>query len=164
MPETIEEARAFFDTVGKIDLDKVRAELSRLRTVNFKSSLEARSPYTRTYASPFTKDADTALKVVAGLVNEWTTSIDRYNRLNRDKAFMEGFLETPNLGAGLRVRGDRAELIYQAGQVLMAYRHDLQKFLQDKELWSDFSKVEPKERSIFCRVIPHSRDEWWTVY
>jgi hypothetical protein len=77
---------------------------------------------------------------------------------------MEGFLETPNLTAGVKVRGDRAELIYQAGQVLMTYRHDLQSFLKDKELWPEYGKVEPKERSIFCRVIPRSREEWWTTY
>jgi hypothetical protein len=120
--------------------------------------MEIRGPYSPRYCK-----AESAKACAEYIVKEYLTFIDQYNLYNRDTAFMQTYLETPALGSGHKIQSVRAKLIYQAGEVLMEYKRELARFLEAAQLWSDHTKVEAKERSVFRRIIPRG-DDWYTTY
>lgn len=162
----IQEGINFLDAVLRIDLEKLEAELARLKGINFKDVFASRAPYKPRYSSPFgfTAGADTALKMVAALVKEFLTLVDTYNRYNQNNDFMECFLETSLTIPRARViNGSRAKKLYDAGRFIMSYRHMLAEFLRSKNFLIELGNVERKEHLVLCRVI-QVKNEWWTTF
>ncbi|MEM4247115.1 MAG: hypothetical protein QXF14_02225 [Candidatus Woesearchaeota archaeon] len=162
----IQEGIDFLDAVLGIDLERLEAELARLKGINFKDVFASRAPYKPRYSSPFgfTKNADTALKLVSALVNEFVMLVDTYNRYNQNNYFMECFLETSLSIPRVRVlNGGRAKKLYDSGQVIMNYRHLLAEFLRSRNFLRELDHINRKEHLVLCRVIP-VKNEWWTTF
>jgi hypothetical protein len=160
MADDAKAAVQFFTRVRNLDLEKLRRELSRLSTINFRDPFQPRAPYAPSYCI----GAQSANACVKALVEEFTTWADTYNRYNKDAALMSAVLETPSLKERQKViNASRAELIYQAGQVLAEYKIELARFLRDRGLMQEYGQVDRMERSAACRVMLAGK-EWWTTY